>query len=342
MSGACPYSSLCQEAGGSRATDTVQRLYVVHEPAERTPLRFSPGAQLGGHAGGSEDGGARMTAVELLQHQREPSQPSGLAAGRRRARKFFVVDRDSAKKGMLGKKTGEDRNDQFVQHDTLWERGRSTHRLIVQVDSEAPQCTCQYQTAWGVPCRHLLAWQMFTCKTDEQACSRLVHSNSWVSRHWHKKTREDVEKSMASQASAAVLRVTEACKTLDSAEQMDRASLVDIGRKCGDLAWDAGPRYSQEWASCIDRFVKNVLQQGSLTRGNPVAGVPEVADPVRGSAGSVQRKRRASSRPAGSRADGKKVRGVTEEKKECKACGERITKRNFARHLKTCKSRTAS
>ena len=39
---------------------------------------------------------------------------------------------------MLGKKTGEDRNDQFVQHDTLWERGCSTHRLIVQVDSEAP------------------------------------------------------------------------------------------------------------------------------------------------------------------------------------------------------------
>ena len=229
-----------------------------------------------------------------------------------------------------------------MQHDTLWERGRSTHRLIVQVDSEAPQCTCQYQTAWGVPCRHLLAWQMFTCKTDEQACSRLVHSNSWVSRHWHKKTREDVKKSMASQASAAVLRVTEACKTLNSTEQMDRASLVDIGRKCGDLAYHAGPRYRQEWASCIDRFVKNVLQQGSLTRGNPVAGVPEVADPVRGSAGSVQRKRRASSRPAGSRADGKKVRGVTEEKKECKACGERITKRNFARHLKTCKSRTAS
>ena len=45
-----------------------------------------------------------MTAVELLQHQRDPSQPSGLAAGRRRARKKFVVDRDSAKKNMLGEK----------------------------------------------------------------------------------------------------------------------------------------------------------------------------------------------------------------------------------------------
>ena len=183
---------------------------------------------------------------------------------------------------------------------------------------------------------------MFTCKTDEQACRELVHSDSWLSRHWHLKMREDVKQLLVSQASEAVLWVAKTYTEPDGEAPIDRASLKHVMNKCTDLAWDAGPRYRQEWASCIDRFVKNVLQQGSLTRGNPVAGVPEVADPVRGSAGSVQRRRRASSRPAGSRADGKKVRGVTEEKKECKACGERITKRNFARHLKTCKSRTAS
>jgi len=57
-------------------------------------------------------------------------------------------------------------------------------------------------------------------------------------------------------------------------------------------------------------FVKNVLQQGNLTQGDPAVGDLEVRDPVRGTGGSVQRKRRASSGPAGRKADGKKVRGV--------------------------------
>ena len=55
-------------------------------------------------------------------------------------------------------------------------------------------------------------------------------------------------------------------------------------------------------------FVKNVLQQGNLTQGDPAVGDLEVRDPVRGTGGSVQR--RASSGPAGRKADGKKVRGV--------------------------------
>ena len=58
-----------------------------------------------------------------------------------------------------------------------------------------------------------------------QAFSRLVHS--WVSPHWHVKTREDVKKSMASQAAAAVLRVAEAYTALDGEAPMDRASLMN-------------------------------------------------------------------------------------------------------------------
>ena len=239
---------------------------------------------------------------------------------------------------LAAEETGEDTNDQFMQHDVLWERtkaGSSRHRLIVQVGSEAPQCTCQYQTAWGLPCRHLLAWQMFTCKTDEEACRQLVHSNSWLSRHWHVKTREDVKESMVSLESAAVLRVAEAFTAPDGEAPMDRASLIHLLKKCGDLAWDAGPRHREELARLSASFVKDVLQQGNLTQGNPWAGDPEVEDPVRGSGASVKRKKRpASGRPAGKTS--KKGRGAIQEKVKCKACGKEISKNNFARHLKKC------
>ena len=229
--------------------------------------------------------------------------------------------------------TGEDTYDHFVQHDVLWERtkaGSSRHRLIVQVGSEAPQCTCQYQTAYGLPCRHLLAWQMFTCKTDEEACRQLVHSNSWLSRHWHVKTREDVKECMVSLESAAVLRVAEAFTAPDGEAPMDRASLMDLLKKCGDLAWDAGPRYREELARLSASFIKDVLQQGKLTQGNPWAGNPEVADPVRGSGASVKRKKRhAPARPA--------RKSARLEKVECKVCGKKISKNNIVRHHKICK-----
>ena len=116
---------------------------------------------------------------------------------------------------------------------------------------------------------------------------------------------------------------------------MDRASLIHLLKKCGDLAWDAGPRYREELARLSASFVKDVLQQGNLTQGNPWAGDPEVADPVRGSGASVKRKKRpASGRPAGKTS--KKGRGAIQDKVKCKACGKEISKNNFARHLKKC------
>ena len=117
--------------------------------------------------------------------------------------------------------------DLFGQDDILWERDSSRRRLIVRVDSEAPRCTCQYQTAWGLPCRHLLAWQMFTCKTDEQACRELVHSDSWLSRHWHLKMREDVKQLLVSQASEAVLLVANGAKV----------TLPDTSKCAGAPSW---------------------------------------------------------------------------------------------------------
>ena len=240
---------------------------------------------------------------------------------------------------LAAEETGEDTNDQFMQHDVLWERtkaGSSRHRLIVQVGSEAPQCTCQYQTAWGLPCRHLLAWQMFTCKTDEEACRQLVHSNSWLSRHWHVKTREDVKESMVSLESAAVLRVAKTYTEPDGEAPIDRASLKHVMNKCTDLAWDAGQPYSKALVRHMSSFIENVLKQGNLTQGTPWAGFPEVADPVRSTGGSVSRKKRpASGRPAGKTS--KKGRGAMQEKVKCKACGKDISITNIARHRKICR-----
>ena len=86
---------------------------------------------------------------------------------------------------------------------------------------------------------------MFTCKTDEEACRQLVHSNSWLSRHWHVKTREDVKESMVSLESAAVLRVAKTYTEPDGEAPIDRASLKHVMDKCTDLAWDAGQLYSK-------------------------------------------------------------------------------------------------
>ena len=226
--------------------------------------------------------------------------------------------------------------DLFGQDDILWERDSSRRRLIVQVDSEAPRCTCQYQTAWGLPCRHLLAWQMFTCKTDEQACRELVHSDSWLSRHWHLKMREDVKQLLVSQASEAVLLVAKTYTEPDGEAPIDRASLKHVMNKCTDLAWDAGQPYSKALVRHMSSFIENVLKQGNLTQGTPWAGFPEVADPVRGTGGSVSRKKRpASGRPAGKTS--KKGRGAIQEKVKCKACGKEISKNNITRHLKICR-----
>ena len=177
---------------------------------------------------------------------------------------------------------------------------------------------------------------MFTCKTDKQACRELVHSDSWLSRHWHLKMREDVKQLLVSQASEAVLLVAKTYTEPDGEARIDRASLKHVMNKCTDLAWDAGQPYSKALVRHMSSFIENVLKQGNLTQGTPWAGFPEVADPVRSTGGSVSRKKRpASGRPAGKTS--KKGRGAMQEKVKCKACGKDISITNIARHRKICR-----
>ena len=150
----------------------------------------------------------------------------------------------------------------------------------------------------------------------------------------HDRSRLDHEISQASEGS---LSVAEAYTAPDGEAPMDRASLIHALKNCADLAWDAGPHYAEALARKTASFVKNVLQQGNLTQGNPCidwksfegkvdagtlkvfkwAGDPEVADPVRGSGSSVKRKKRPEpGRPAGK--SGKKGRVARLEKVECK------------------------
>ena len=252
----------------------------------------------------------------------------------------------------LGKQDVEypskDKNDQCWLRDKLWEKGGSRNHLIVRVGTEAPQCTCQYQTALGVPCRHLLAWQMLTCKTDVEKCRQLVHS--WLNRHWHANTLQEVKdsimESMASEnlrtASAAVLQVEQAYTAPDGEAHMGRAALLDAAKKCTDLAWEAGPSHRKAFSQCLSSFISSILQKGTHSnpsasrRGQLSAGNPEVADPVRGSGRAISRKKRpASGRPAGETI--KKGRGAIIEKVKCKACGKEISKNNITRHLKICR-----